>query len=231
MSLATFFDVMDRRRFLNSVGGCAVAAALPSLAAAQSGNPYFRPIKYFVHNHFNRAQLAIIGPAMNLVAHRMLDPRMIQWVRGVYRYRYWSFDGRAGSVSPRNKEQFEAVAWTQLRALLASGFPGVMQLRGAYDAGGSWTARATVGKVVAEFRRGRSGSYAHVAGNFDVTINTAALASHRFPQARSADYWAGTITHEMLHNLGHEHPENVYEGTYIRGYEKAVWYNANPKLR
>jgi hypothetical protein len=40
----------------------------------------------------------------------------------------------------------------------------------------------------------------------------------------SPDYWAGVITHEMLHNLGLRHP-NGYEGSYIEVYGDCVWHN------
>src|SRR5262245_11828833 len=221
---------LSRRQFLGAAAGAAATALMPDLAFGQT-NPYYRPIKYYVHNNFNRTQLAIIGQAMNHVASRMLDPRMFQWTRGVYGYRYWYFQPRAGGIVPRTTPEFEAVAWTQLQALLAAGFPGVMQIRGAYDAQGDWTGHAAVQTVIAEKRLGARGAYAHVEGNFDVTLNTAILGTTRFSTAASPDYWAGAIAHEMLHNLGHQHPVSVYEGTYIRGYEKAVWYDANPRLR
>ncbi len=221
---------LSRRHFLQALAGTAAALYLPGSAPAQQGN-YYRPIRYQLHHNFNRTELGLIGQALNLVAHRMLDPRMFTYADANSRYWYVRVPNR----NFRNSAEFEA--WftrIQMPALRERGFP-LLHLRGQYDTRGSWTGRAPVGTVITDYRRVRYGTStrlaAHVEGAFDVTLNTALLGSSSFHLGRCPHYWAGVIAHEMLHNLGHEHPVGVYNGTFIRAYERAVWLNADPRRR
>lgn len=43
------------------------------------------------------------------------------------------------------------------------------------------------------------------SGNFQMYLNQHFLKKYGI--YKSVDYWAGTIAHEMLHNLGHQHPD------------------------
>jgi hypothetical protein len=218
---------LTRRGFLASAVGLTAGLILPRPAAAAS--PYYRAIRYDLADNFNRTELAVIGQAMNLVARRMLDPRMFRYAKANYRNAYTRVPGR----SFRTGAEFEAwFTQVQIAALLDRGFP-ILRLSGQYDPRGGWTGRAPIGTVVTDYRtvvQGRTrGNVFVVEGDFQVRLNTGLLGSSSFYLGTCPHYWAGVIAHEMLHNLGHEHPANVYEGTFIRAYERAVWFDADPK--
>jgi hypothetical protein len=218
---------MIARRVALCAFAALVAFGVAPAAQAQSSNPYYRHIYYSLDTNFNATEKAIIQGALDRVAHRFLDPRMFDHAR--LQYRHWS--AAAPGYTLRTASDFETwFTQVQRRALLERGFP-VVRIRGVYDAAGSWTGRATLNKVLTQYRWDvRAGrSVAYVSGQFEITLNTAKLGNASLWYGRDVDYWAGTIAHEMLHNLGHHHPENVYDGLFIRAYENAVRFNADPR--
>ena len=44
--------------------------------------------------------------------------------------------------------------------------------------------------------------------------------------SKNPDYWAGVIAHEVLHNLGYEHPKG-YPGSFINEFGNCVWRSQN----
>ncbi|XXX74584.1 hypothetical protein WMF30_43740 [Sorangium sp. So ce134] len=46
--------------------------------------------------------------------------------------------------------------------------------------------------------------------------------------AEDADYWAGVMAHEALHNLGYRHPTG-YPGSFIKEYGICVWHNGSDR--
>jgi|GEM_PF-2613595 len=66
---------------------------------------------------------------------------------------------------------------------------------------------------------------------FDIELNRDAMGKESgFGESLNAVYWAGTIAHEMLHNIGHTHPGTVgnpesYKGWFIREFENAIINN------
>lgn len=213
--------VISRRGFLQAAAGFAGALALPS--SADAANPYYRPISYQPDYSFSKAQLALVGKAVNLVAARMLDPRMLAYAHPNFQYYMVHAPGRTF----RNKADFEGwFHYIQMQALRVMGFPP-LYVYGQYDAGGSWTGRGSISSATAEYAsvRGSQPKY-YTQGKFVVTLNTALLGNGRLHYGNSADYWAGAICHEMLHNLGHQHPVGVYNGQFMRAYENAVARNA-----
>jgi hypothetical protein len=216
---------LNRRQWLGAVGGMGAALLTPVIASART-NPYYRPLRYYFHNNFNKTELAILGPAVNFVAQRLLDPRMFAYARTRYQQSYTKIPNRRFRTAADFQAWFTKI---QLPALLDRGFP-TLQIRGQFDANSNWTGRASVGTVTTEYvSRNGSRPTAYVAGAFDVTLNTAMLGSNKFHLGNCENYWAGVIAHEMLHNMGHEHPVGVYEGTFIRAYERAVWLDADPR--
>lgn len=221
--------VLSRRGFLKwtagAAAGAAAACALPSIVAAS--NPTFRPIRCALAGTFNTTEATIINQAVSLVANRMLDGRMFLWTRARYRRWYATVPGR----NFRSTAEFEA--WfvrIQLAALSALGFPG-MTIRSRYDPRGSWVGEAHVNRVRTEYFVVNGRNRPSVTGAFDITLNTGLLGNAQYHAGRNPAYWAGVITHEMLHNLGHEHPVGVYDGLFIRTYQRAVECNANPQVR
>lgn len=156
------------------------------------------------------------------MATRFLDPRMFQYAKAVYRA--WYVKGQRYVI--RTTADFENwFTGVQLPVLRTLGFPQ-LDIYAAYDRSGSFTGRAPEARVVTEYRYGRNRAIVpYLAGKFSVTLNTYFLGSSTYWVGRDPDYWAGTITHEMMHNLGHDHPEGKYDGVFIRTYEEAVWDN------
>lgn len=66
----------------------------------------------------------------------------------------------------------------------------------------SWLGRARIG-TVAVYWDGKVEEWKQ-KGSFDITINDYFVA--RGQRYSDPNDWAGTIAHEMLHNLGHNHP-------------------------
>lgn len=211
--------LLSRRRFLGAVAGLAGSLLLP---ASSEASGYYRAIRYVPDHGFNRDQLAILGQAVNILAQRMLDPRMLGYT--IPRYRYYQV--HAPSRRFATARDFEGwVHNIQMQALRVCGFPQ-LNLYGRPDARGGWTGRAPVGTVMAEYASvGSAPARFFTRGTFTVTLNTALLGANT-SYGRDPAYWAGTICHEMLHNLGHDHPVGVYDGIFIRVYETAVWRNA-----
>jgi hypothetical protein len=59
---------------------------------------------------------------------------------------------------------------------------------------------------------------------FSIAINTDFLCNDEYFLSKDADYWAGVIAHEMLHNLGFEHPTG-YDGNFMTEFGNMVWKN------
>ena len=212
---------ISRRGFIRSAASMAVASAFLT-QEAKAASPYYRPITYSTDQGLNADQSAIVGRAMNFVATRMLDPRMLAAAR--YNYRYYMVEAPGRTF--RTKADFEG--WfhhIQMQSLRVMGFPR-LSIYGRYDAAAQWVGRGSLSTVTAEYAsdRGAAARY-FTKGGFTVTLNTAHLGNSRLSYGRSADYWAGVVCHEMLHNLGHHHPENVYDGIFMRAYENAVARN------
>ena len=50
---------------------------------------------------------------------------------------------------------------------------------------------------------------------FHIALNSDFLAPSHYALAEDSDFWAGVMGHEMLHNLGYDHPHG-YEGSFIK---------------
>src|SRR5262249_16678373 len=69
-----------------------------------------------------------------------------------------------------------------------------------------------------------AGNKLHQLGEFEVYINRYKLASGGL--MNDPEDWASTITHEMLHNLGHLHEKDDYTDEWqINGLNNAVLCN------
>lgn len=66
-----------------------------------------------------------------------------------------------------------------------------------------------------------------IEGDFSIALNSWYLGGGE-PYS-DPNYWAGTIAHEMLHNLGHLHAENRGAADYSRcqliAHERALYYD------
>jgi hypothetical protein len=60
-----------------------------------------------------------------------------------------------------------------------------------------------------------------------ISLNSDKLGSKsQYFLKNDIDYWAGVITHEVLHNLGYDHP-NGYEGSFIKEFGRCTRYSGN----
>lgn len=223
---------ISRRTMLASAAKAAGCMFIPAVAVAQDrrGN-YYRRIEYSYSSAFNDTEARVIRGAVNVVAKRMLDPRMFSNAKRVYRRWYANIPGRRiGSTA-----EFEA--WftrVQLPILLEGGFPR-LRINAQYVPRADWVGRAPVGTVKTVFgaappQFGLTGGASQwrppvTEGSFEITLNKAYLGERDYSLGRDEAYWAGVIAHEMLHNLGHTHPEGVYDGVFIRDYQNAIRHN------
>lgn len=218
---------ITRRQVLGGslAAGCGLLLSGTADAANTSG--YYRPIRYSIERGFYHMQLPIIKSALGVVAARFLDPRMFRNAK--QHYRRWYMGNHLGFY---NSAHFEA--WftrTQIAVLQQRGFPPI-RVRPRYDSrrnsnGSYWAGRAAVG-IVNTYWNTSSGWYVPLtSGTFDITLNSYLVGNSRVLSSFGANvnYWAGVIAHEMLHNLGHTHPNGVYDQVFIREYENALIYN------
>lgn len=70
--------------------------------------------------------------------------------------------------------------------------------------------------------------YFYRNNKFSIELNSLALGNgSSYPRANEQAIWAGTIAHEMLHNIGWRHPVGVYDGTVIRTFQNCLVSNGS----
>jgi len=206
---------------------------IPAVAVAQNRRRnYYRRVNYSYSNAFNETEVRIIRDAVNVVAQRMLDPRMFTNARRVYRRWY----ARVPDRRFENTREFEAWFTRVQLPILFEGHLPHLRIRAEFVPGDG-VAHAPVGTVKTSYgaappQFGLTGNATQwrtpvIQGTFEITLNKAYLGERDYSPGRDADYWAGVIAHEMLHNLGHTHPKGVYDGVFIRDYQNAIRYNGN----
>jgi len=69
-------------------------------------------------------------------------------------------------------------------------------------------------------------NWVRIKGHFKVQINR-----RQFMYSTDPLEWAAVIVHEMLHNLGHAHPDNDYRLDFqIMAFEQAMYYSADTSI-
>jgi hypothetical protein len=215
----------NRREFFVKASGT-VALVLTGVTPGRvyAGNR----IAYDMHG-FDEDEETLLTRAMNLVAARFQDKRIWQAVYDSGA-RYYISDRVMGSSNLIDTSQNRRnLLWHQLYWLsqpnaaddTEPAFPRVV-LRASYEKS-DVMAMARLDKVVVK----SNGGTVRQSGSFDLSINRYHLGAG----GRDSDpeEWAGTIAHEMLHNLGHDHSEAGdpdYEDWQIIVFDSAVIRNA-----
>ena len=205
---------LTRRNFLN-LSASAVGASLitgPVLAAI------VKPLFIYEHD-FKGAEAALIDKAMRIVERLLTNPnllknyilRMVNTSNGNHYYDYQTWlRSNLGHPSGRDwrfverkhllQFQIKCLQWAKshgdsLFVDIASYWSDMNEL-GNGDIG-------TVACISEGFRY-------ELRGHFRVNINKRRLKSRYIDTTDPEADWAKVIVHEMLHNLGHLHPEGDY---------------------
>jgi hypothetical protein len=220
-----------RRQAIKLMAGGTTAAAIgvlfPNTARAE-----WNPIPFYLKgdgwDSYGRRQ--IISQAMYLINDRFLDPRIA--TNG------YSVDGDAYRVegylwnttnlnSYYTGKGYRDILWYQLGSLRQTRKRPELSIWAQYEPNLNAYGWANYNKVNVKFSK--EGFVTD--GDFVIALNTRFLGGGGF---YSDPYiWAGTIAHEMLHNLGHGHLPNRNDPAYDRcqliAHERAVYYGGRYK--
>jgi hypothetical protein len=175
-------------------------------------------IPYIVSADFPADERNTIDAAMTILAERLLDERVLQVVDEAIDendcFQVTSRVLRKLGVTVRDalRKQFELLKRrSELPVLRIDAYRSEKT-----------AARAKLETIVLE-------SDGRVSGSFAIEINRNYLSRNS-----SAEWWAGAIAHEMLHNLGHSHPGVDERSQYGKKwqmliFEKAIQTNADPR--
>lgn len=184
-----------------------LAALYPQPASA------YNPARCVVDSDFGSKETAILKKACNLAVVRLQNAEVRKRV-----YELAKYSRLSGSVMRRsNAADTPESRWNLLnRQLLTLSlpngendteppFPDIFieyEHQAPRTEGEGWLGRAPLDRVVIY----RDGNEWKQKGSFRITINDYFVA--RGKRYSDPNEWAGTIAHEMLHNLGHHHPSS-----------------------
>lgn len=167
-------------------------------------------ISLYHDDNFDSSERQIITEAMQLFMERALDDGVVECA-----FRNSSKD-RPPSVEVFKGAMFAALS---LRAHDSTMFPGF-----AYITSFSADDQAVgIGYINLFYDRDRplpgydNRNYLYIALNRDLLGQ-----GSTYWLASNAEYWAGVIGHEFLHNLGYVHPTG-YPGSFIKEYGDCIW--------
>jgi hypothetical protein len=226
--------ITSRRRFLTATVSAVGLGTLMSQGRALA--EYYEPIDFELTgdhewtNEYNR--LSIIKQAMWIIDRRFLDiENVVQNVLDL--------------PTSRNGYSFQPGAWDNLRPHYPALQNGDHLLNYQLLTLRKWTlppdARSSPKLYIHSTHSSQNafawGPYNTVtvegdAKNYEVSGHFAVYLNFRYLGASGLNsdpwIWAATIAHEMLHNLGHMHPENVndpkYERRQINAFTAALYY-------
>ena len=183
-------------------------------------------IHYQIHSGFTENEIILIENALQIIDQRLFKPEILQ---NMYRVCGTSGVSLAKQVWSRSQlekhpeyHQRHDLLRFQLMCLEKVKFPTI-HLYPIYEKSDT-QARGNLGCVSCIAHR----STFSIQGNFQMKLNRYNLDvdNERF-QANSI-YWAGTIVHEMLHNLGHQHVDDDYSDRWqINVLENSFIYDGN----
>lgn len=196
---------ISRRQFFTTCGASAVALSTVgagTVRAANSAHVYYSGFDL-------KADEALIKKAVPIMLGRIQSKTVRQNVYDVGARYAISGKVMKNSNMTDDAKSRKNLLWHQLSILSqpngpndkGPAFPDIY-IRGNYKPKEKWLGRAHLDKVVVKW----NGSEWVQEGDFDLEINTHYVnGGGRY---NNAEEWASTIAHEMLHNLGHEHPED-----------------------
>lgn len=216
-----------RREFLRSLVGGGAALGL-HLCNASSARAECNPITFHLEGDgwdgFNRRQ--IVSQAMWLVNERFLDQRIATNGYQVDGNNY-NMHGNLWNITNLNSyfsgKGYADILWFQLAALRITNNRPRLFIQAEHRPQINALGWANIGLVEVKYSRERF----DITGDFRIVLNTHFLggAGHY----SDPYYWAGTIAHEMLHNLGHLHSTDREDPRYSQcqliAHERSVYYN------
>lgn len=114
------------------------------------------------------------------------------------------------------------------------GFP-VINITATYEdsmmVGRAWTDDHVIvqSQIIPFMKSGRKGLLWDIPNEskreFNIFLNTKWLGDSSQSFGEDPEYWAGVISHEILHNLGHSHEKDKYEGLLITEFGNCVETN------
>ncbi|HYW20370.1 MAG TPA: hypothetical protein VE956_13880 [Nodularia sp. (in: cyanobacteria)] len=157
-------------------------------------------------NKFDGSEKALIGPAAKIL-HQRLSTNRSKILDCTYR--------RANKDFPSSR----AVIDNQLRSVFVNAASGnrpiVMTV--AY----MWAEPGNVGRGTL----GKSGQFPEKGDLLRVALNSDQFgAGATYHKSNDLDYWADVLAHEVLHNLGYNHPTG-YPGSFIEEFGVCVRFN------
>jgi len=177
------------------------------------------PINYWTNGFDERyGENSVIARAMNLLHDRF---RSLEVLKKAYEYSRGSYHIKGGyweecRMNRQSHFGYADLLWHQITTLARSvPFPDV-EINAYHREDDSW-GRADVGRVKVYW----AGYGIDWSGKFKVELNRYHLGSAG--AGSNPEMWASTIAHEMLHNLGHDHPPcDNGMGLQINAFSRAV---------
>lgn len=213
-----------RRQAIKQLGGIAAALAVPAVARAD-----FNPIGYRLLGQGwgggNRKE--IIGKSMSILAGRFLDTAVTLNGYAVDGNNYrladdlWDITNLNAWFTGKGYRDILIEQLSVIRTLPFEKRPAV-NIWGEYKPEVKAYGWANINKVKTKFSKTGSS----VDGEFVLALNTFLVGGGG--HLSDPVFWAGTIAHEMLHNLGHLHivdrNDPQYDRCQLIAHERAVYY-------
>jgi hypothetical protein len=194
----------------------------PGRSAADEYLPIDFDLKGEGWNRFGRED--IIAKAMWLINRRFLATDILSNAYRVGGSYYVTGDlwGITNLNSYYTGKGYGDLLWYQLQSLRIAREKPTLTITAYYDKDVNAVAWAHYNRVKVKYSRDGF----TVEGAFEITVNTFYLGGA--DPYSDPYYWAGTIAHEMLHNLGHMHDKSNREAVYYDRqmivFERAVYW-------
>ena len=215
----------NRRRFFKSCAATAIATTALWPARAHAANK----INYWMHgfDEGRYGEETLLRKAMNVLSARFQDRRVWQNVYDLGPRYYIAGNVMENSNLIDNEENCRNLLWHQVHILSLPNSPGNDEPPfphvhlNAYHEESEVLGRAALNEVTIKYAG--NNTYRQL-GEFKVDLNRYQLGAGG--EGSDPEWWAGTIAHEMLHNLGHKHEENDYTDEWqINVFKSAVVHN------
>lgn len=217
---------MSRRKFF---GACGASAAATGLLIPQSAFAHDYPFDFYLKgdgwDSYGRRD--IVRQAMSLINDRFAGVYTTTNGYEVEGDRY-NMEGDLWDITNLNSyysgKGYRDILWYQMIALRSTKTRPDLNIHAEYDKDKNAVGWANTNTVKVKFSK--EGFV--IEGEFNIALNTYFLGGGG--HYKDPYYWAGTIAHEMLHNLGHLHLEKrddpKYSECQLIAHERAVYYDA-----
>ncbi|WP_339749728.1 hypothetical protein [uncultured Rubinisphaera sp.] len=221
-------ELLKRRLFLKKIAAGVTGVYVSTLASSAYAHTY-HPIKYhLIGNGWDRhRRREIIDKAMSIVNWHFLDTSILMNGYQVDGNNYHLKGDLWDITNPRSFFTGDVGLHDILRCQIVALQVQIDQrpelyIYAEYEKDKDAYGWANTNLVQVKFRK----SGVDISGDFKIHLNTYYLGAEGY--LSSPSFWAGTIAHEMLHNLGHLHIKDRSNPNYSRcqliAHERAVYY-------